>query len=154
MSTATNIKIGLAIAGGIALFLVARKAGQVAGDVVHAVNPLNNDNIINRGFTDVYQTVTGSDGTLGTDIYDFTHPTAAEGTNVINGAATSIYQKITGSKGSIGTDLYDWLHPEPTVPAAPPVDNTVLDARDAMARRGTVSPDAAYYGDPRLNALV
>lgn len=102
--------IGAGAAAVVVLALVARKGVIVAADAAQAINPLNNDNVINRGFTSVYQTVTGSEGTLGTDIYDFTHPEAAAGTNPINGAFTSLYQKVTGSKGTLGTDIYDWLH--------------------------------------------
>lgn len=69
--------MGAGVTTAIILALALRKAGTVAieaaGDAAHAINPTNNDNIINRGFTSVYQTITGSDDTLGGDIYDITH---------------------------------------------------------------------------------
>lgn len=99
-------------AGLCGLAFVLYKAGGLAGDALQAVNPLNNDNIINQGATSVYQGITGSDGTIGTDLYDVTHPAAAQGpySNPVNGAATSIWQKVTGSVGSIGTGIYDIFH--------------------------------------------
>lgn len=38
-----------------------------------AVNPVNPNNIINRGFHSVYNVLTDGQGSLGTDIYDFFH---------------------------------------------------------------------------------
>lgn len=147
MNTDTKIKLVLAIGGGLVAVYLAKKAGGAAASAVNAVNPFNNDNVINRGFTSVYQTVTGSEGTLGTDIYDITHPPGTENTNVINGAATTIYRKITGSTGTIGTDLYDFFNPPK--PVEPPIDYSVMDARDAMIKRaGYTSPTKAYLPPP------
>ena len=50
--------VGAAAAGLVLAYMVYRGAGAVGGAVVDAakaVNPLNNDNVINRGFTSVYQ---------------------------------------------------------------------------------------------------
>jgi hypothetical protein len=41
--------------------------------VIDAINPMNNDNVINQGATSVYQAVTGSDVTIGSDLYGATH---------------------------------------------------------------------------------
>jgi hypothetical protein len=60
-------------AGGAVVDGVVQAAGAVgdaAGAAAQAVNPLNNDNIINQGFDSAYQGITGSDGTLGSDVYD------------------------------------------------------------------------------------
>lgn len=104
------IVVGVGLCG---LAFVLYKAGGLAGDALEAVNPLNNDNIINRGVTSVYQGATGSDQTMGADLYDLTHPAAAQtsaGANPVNGAFVSIYQKVTGSKGTPGGDLFDLFH--------------------------------------------
>ncbi len=51
----------------------AGAVGDAAMAAGHAVNPMNNDNIINQGFESIYQGVTGSTGSLGGDIYDLSH---------------------------------------------------------------------------------
>lgn len=68
------VLIGVAVAG-LGLYFVAKKASGAAGKALDAINPMNNDNIINQGATSIYQAVTGSTGTIGGDIYDITHPT-------------------------------------------------------------------------------
>ena len=77
MDNSKFVLIGVGIGAAVIAALVLRKAGGVAGDALanaaNAINPFNNDNIINRAFTDLYQGVTGSDDTLGGDIYDITH---------------------------------------------------------------------------------
>lgn len=69
-----EFKIILALVAVVAVGYVVYRAKDAAGDaaaaVARALNPFNNDNIINRGATSVYQAVTGSEGTIGTDIYD------------------------------------------------------------------------------------
>lgn len=55
---------GVVVVGG---FLLTRKAGEVA----EAINPANQDNVINRVFTDSVRSATGNDDwTLGGSIYD------------------------------------------------------------------------------------
>ena len=77
-----SLKADVMIVAGIAIAVFAtgyyarKKIVDVGGTVLNAVNPLNNDNIINEGFTGFYQAVTGSTGTLGTDIYDLKEATA------------------------------------------------------------------------------
>jgi hypothetical protein len=55
---------------GYVLYRASRAAVDIAGTAAQAVNPFNNDNIINQGATSIYRDVTGSQGTIGTDIYD------------------------------------------------------------------------------------
>jgi hypothetical protein len=105
--------IGGAVAA-VAALLLARRAAGALGDAAEAVNPFNNDNVINRGVTSVYQNVTGSDGTIGTDIYDATHGGAVDITsdnNIINRGVSGIGSAVTGNKDwSLGTAIYDWTH--------------------------------------------
>lgn len=106
LSTLTKVEIGGAVLIGLVLLYGAKKIA----DVLPAIDPSNPDNWVNTHVTDAYQGLTGSKGSIGTDLYDVLHPPAAAGTNVINGGATSFYQWATGSKGSIGGDIYDWFH--------------------------------------------
>lgn len=104
--------VGAAVAGLVAVYL-AKKAADAVPKALDAVNPFNYDNIINQGATDLYQWATGSEGTIGTDLYDATHGGALDVTssnNVASKGAESFYQWATGSKGSIGTDIYDFFH--------------------------------------------
>ena len=48
-------------------------AVETAKAAANAVNPLNPDNVINEGFNGLYQSLTGSTGTLGADIADWLH---------------------------------------------------------------------------------
>jgi hypothetical protein len=109
--------IGAAAAGlvlGFAVYRGAKVVGAAAVDAANAVNPLNNDNIINQGFTSVYQAVTGSGGTLGTGLYDITHDgtlNPASGNNVINRGVSGIGGYITGDDDwTLGGQIYDWTH--------------------------------------------
>jgi len=107
--------IGAAVAGLAVAYMVYRSSKAVAGvvaDAAEAINPLNNQNIINRGFTNIYQGVTGSEGTLGTDIYDGFHGGALDATstnNAIYNAANSGWQAvgILDKDETIGTKAYD-----------------------------------------------
>jgi hypothetical protein len=68
--------IGAACAGVVLAFAAKKAAGQVVEtvkDVAGAINPLNEDNVINQTVTGAYQAVTGSNGTIGTDLYDANH---------------------------------------------------------------------------------
>ena len=42
-----------------------------AGEALHAVNPMNQDNVINQGAQSVWDVFTDGEGTIGTDIYDW-----------------------------------------------------------------------------------
>lgn len=80
--------------GGVALLLVANKvsggslfksagsgAVDIAADIasgvvdgaVAAVSPTNEQNVFNTSAESIYQGVTGSSGSIGTDYYDSTH---------------------------------------------------------------------------------
>lgn len=60
-----------------AVTVVAENAEQFIGEtrevVTEDLNPAHNQNIVNRGFTWLYQKATGSEGTLGTDLADLVH---------------------------------------------------------------------------------
>jgi len=104
--------IGAGVAGLVAIYL-AKKTVDAVPKALEAVNPFNYDNVINQGATSLYQWATGSNGTIGTDLYDATHggsldPTS--GNNVISRTYEGVYQWATGSQGSIGTDIYDFFH--------------------------------------------
>lgn len=58
----------LVIAGLLVLWYLKSRAGEVAEKAVEAVNPADQENLANRGFNWLYQTVTGSEGTAGTDL--------------------------------------------------------------------------------------
>ena len=84
-----------------------------------AINPMDENNIFNTGANTVYKAITGSDGTIGTDIYNATH--TDKGENILNPASTenpiykganSIYRGLSGSDGTIGTGIYDATHDE------------------------------------------
>lgn len=105
--------VGAAAAGLALAFIVYKGAGkavELVGDAAHAVNPLNNNNIINQGATGTYQWLTGSTGTIGTDTYDALHGGAldpASDKNYLSRTAEGTYKVVTGSTGSIGSDVYD-----------------------------------------------
>jgi hypothetical protein len=64
----------VAIAAGVVLlgsWYVKRQAGDAVAAVGQAVNPVNPENIVNRGFHGVYDVFTDGKGTLGTDLYDW-----------------------------------------------------------------------------------
>lgn len=64
--------------GALALLAVGYYLTQKAGSVVDAVNPANPDNVVNKTFTDAYQSITGSSDTLGGSIYDWIHGDAGK----------------------------------------------------------------------------
>lgn len=64
------IAAAVVVVGG---WYLKKKAGETLQEVGQAVNPTNPDNVINQGFNSVYKSVTGSEGTLGTDLADFFH---------------------------------------------------------------------------------
>lgn len=137
MSILTNkyLLVGAAAAGLAVAYMMRKTAGAVA----EAVNPFNNDNVINQTATSWYQALTGSTGTIGTDLYDATHGgiltgispawlpipgAAAAGAayklaqsgaftdGSMNPASTNnvIYRNIGGDDWSIGTKIYDWMN--------------------------------------------
>ena len=66
----TLIVAGVAVVG---VWWLSGRAVSVAKDVGQAVNPVNHDNIFNRGFNWLYTGITGSEDTLGGDIADGVH---------------------------------------------------------------------------------
>jgi len=105
------------IGAGVGLLVaayLAKKAADVVGDVVHNVNPLNPDNVINQAAEGAYQWATGSDGTIGGDIYDATHGGRLDPRSGNNAAAASvdwIGGAISGnSNWTLGGAIYDWTH--------------------------------------------
>ena len=62
---------GVAVAGA---WYLKRQATQAVKDVGQAVNPVNHDNIFNRGAQGIWDQFTDGKGTIGTDIYDWLNP--------------------------------------------------------------------------------
>lgn len=118
-----HLMIGAACAGlvlGYVIYRGASKAVGVVGDVAHAINPLNNQNVINQGVTSAYQGLFNTDGSIGTDFYDALHGGAldwggavnpASPNNIINQGVTNVGEFVTGQPGwTLGGQIYDWLH--------------------------------------------
>ena len=64
------------IVGGVAVlgaWYLKNKAVETVKDAGQAVNPLNPDNIFNRGAQSIWDQFTDGKGTIGTDIYDWLH---------------------------------------------------------------------------------
>lgn len=78
----------VAVVGGVALYLAQKKAMELAGDVGHAINPINNDNIFASGVDSVGAKLTGNERfSLGGWIYDKVHESDKSG-DVWNGYPT------------------------------------------------------------------
>jgi hypothetical protein len=101
-----------AVVAGLALAYVVYRSGaavvDVVGDAAQAINPLNNDNVINRGFTNLYQGVTGSTGSLGTDAYDIVHSGVFDPTSENN----IVYRNLEPAtkvtlENTVGKAMYD-----------------------------------------------
>ena len=78
MNNLMNSKVGAVLAvglvGGLGLYFLGRKASETVGDVLEAVNPNSQENLINRGVSAIGQTITGKPyWSLGGAIYDATH---------------------------------------------------------------------------------
>lgn len=63
----------LVAAGLLVLWYLKGQAGAAAEKAVEAVNPADQNNLINRLFNWGYQGVTGSEGTAGTDFAAWLH---------------------------------------------------------------------------------
>lgn len=111
-----HLMIGAAVAGLAIAYMVYRGAGAAAeavGDAAEAVNPFNNDNVINQGFTSLYKSITGSGGNLGTDIYDAVHGGVFDPSSENN----LVYREFspetkTTLENTVGKGIYDlrnWL---------------------------------------------
>lgn len=102
--------MGAAVAGLALAYVVYRTGSKVAT----ALNPMDSNNIINQGVTGFYQAVTGSTGSIGTDIYDATHGGGLDITsdnNFIYNGVSGLGGAVSGNKDwSLGTWLYDVTH--------------------------------------------
>lgn len=100
------VKFGLMALVGIAVVVYAK--GK-AGEAVDAINPFNNENLINKTFSDIYTSMTGSkSGSIGSDIYDFLHD--KNGTLKVNPASEDNVIGYTARKGyEWGLDLRNFL---------------------------------------------
>ncbi|MBC3930364.1 hypothetical protein [Undibacterium curvum] len=116
-----NIRlVGYAVAGiaviGVAYYAYQRVTGiagdviDTAGEALNAINPLNDDNVINTGAIDLYQKVTGSKGTIGTDLYDWLHPDMSGlGTNIAGQPGYDPFKAETDKKGNVvAPAVGDW----------------------------------------------
>ena len=109
--------IGAATAGLALVYLSYRGASKLVDavpDALEAINPMNNDNIINKGATSLYQMLSGSTGTIGGDFYDGTHGGALDVTssnNFINKGMEAAWGGILGDPNwTLGGQIYDWTH--------------------------------------------
>lgn len=108
--------IAIGLAGAVLLaagWYAKKKITDTAGDALQAINPLNNDNVFNKGFSWAYSGLGAHNSTsIGADVYDLTHPptTTEEVKNLPMGAGTAvgIYQWATGSKGDQVNDFKKW----------------------------------------------
>lgn len=104
----------LYVVGGIGAAVLAYVVITRGKAALNAVNPMNNDNIINQGFTSLYQQLTGSEDTLGADIYDITHDgtlNPASDQNLAYRSANAWGTYFTGDKNfTLGGWLYDVTH--------------------------------------------
>lgn len=133
---AETVLIGVGVAVGIyLLYRTLNKAGEVAGDVVDAINPLNSENIFYSGVNNIGALLTGNDDfSLGAAVYDAEHagyfdyfspfgtlkliadktPDAVKPTsdqNMIYQGVNKVGEKLTGDKGfSLGGWIYDVTH--------------------------------------------
>lgn len=67
----------VAIAAGVVLVVgwyIKNKAGDTLKQAGQAVNPVNNDNVINQGAQSLWGVFTDGKGSIGTDIYDWLNP--------------------------------------------------------------------------------
>jgi hypothetical protein len=78
MTNVPNSKVAVVGAVGvtalIAAYLIEAKARKTASAIIHAVSPLNNDNVFTTAVDDVGRKITGQKNwSLGVWIYDITH---------------------------------------------------------------------------------
>jgi hypothetical protein len=102
MKFTTDVK--LIAAGAVVLGIGAWWLQKRGADVLSAIDPTNNDNVINHAFTDAYQGITGSNGTLGADLYDITH------NGTFNPTSPNNILYPHNDNWSLGTWLYDVSH--------------------------------------------
>jgi len=63
---------GAVITAG-ALWFLKREVQAIAPDAIKAIDPVNPDNVFNRGFKRVFQTVTGRPDDFGSWLYEKLH---------------------------------------------------------------------------------
>lgn len=76
---------GVAGAYFLGKWIVKDAAGEV-GKAAQAINPVNHDNVFNKGANSLYQAITGSSGTIGTDIADWLHPVNFQPVTIVDKA--------------------------------------------------------------------
>jgi hypothetical protein len=104
----------IAVAAVVVFYVVKNKAG----DALNSINPANNDNVINKGFSAAYGALTGSSsGSIGSDAYDWLHDEDGgnvlnpfNSKNIVNRNFETLYKGLTGSDATIGSDAYDVMH--------------------------------------------
>ena len=99
----------LAIAAGVGLLYYLAK--KELGAAATAVNPLNPNNVFNTGATSLYQGITGSQGSIGTDIYNALHPGQASTTP---GASYFVYDASGNLEYDSGGNLLTSSYPPGT----------------------------------------
>lgn len=115
--TATGVLALAAVAGIAALYLANRKAiGSAVTAAADAVNPASSSNLVNRGVSAVGSAVTGDES------------------------------------WSLGGQLAEWFSPQVRAanemmrrPVLPSVDQSILDANDARAQRGTGAGTSGWW---------
>lgn len=109
--------IAIGVAGVVLLaagWYAKNKIVAAAKTIAPYVDPTSEENLINQAVTGFYQNVTGSKGTIGTDIYDVTHngtfnPTSDN--NLIYRGVNTVGGWLGGdSNWSLGSKIYDWWH--------------------------------------------
>lgn len=101
LDTDTKIIIAAAAVAGVLLYIGARKAAEQAAEVIEAVTPWNPENVFNQGAVGVYQAVSGSEGSIGSDLYDLLHPAEGE-----DGVFETYWKAWTGQPNRMGWKLF------------------------------------------------
>jgi hypothetical protein len=99
--------IAITIAGVVLLaaaWYAKKKVAKAADEILPLINPFDDRNLANQTAISIYQAVTGSKGTIGTDLYDVTH------NGTFNPTSNNNILYPHNDNFSLGTWLYDVVH--------------------------------------------
>lgn len=114
------VKLGLvAVAAGV-LYLVGKRAADMGGTVLDAINPTSTNNIFYGVANALVPDPQGVGETVGTYGYGLFNDnpvltkamsSQAPANNIYYGGVNAIVQKNTGTDATLGTWLYDFFNP-------------------------------------------